>query len=222
MEASGASFSVVILMGIGCSTYGVIFSTFTSVYAFFCPYWSSFKKGMSHHSTSGMGSFLKTLGSIFLTGCSFSSSSSFFFSSFFFCSSSFFFFSSFLSIPKAFSWTFLIIFASFFTSSPSSINLKLRRFIRPDCSLTFKVGSKKELSPMPSFLRPRIFFNLASFSRLMLTFKVLTTCGFIGTTCPSSSSSRPNSSRMSFRAFGASPAMKPPPIPWPLILAICS
>mmetsp|Transcript_7617 Transcript_7617/g.21094 ORF Transcript_7617/g.21094 Transcript_7617/m.21094 type:complete len:202 (-) Transcript_7617:1130-1735(-) len=35
MAASGTSFSVVILMGMGCSTYGVIFSTFTSVYALF-------------------------------------------------------------------------------------------------------------------------------------------------------------------------------------------
>mmetsp|Transcript_79945 Transcript_79945/g.211780 ORF Transcript_79945/g.211780 Transcript_79945/m.211780 type:complete len:235 (-) Transcript_79945:674-1378(-) len=109
ITASGASFSVVILIGIGCSTYGVIFSTFTSVYALFWPFMSSFKKGISHHSTSGIGSRLMTFGSIFfMTGSG--SASSFFFSSFF---SSFFFLSSFLSTPNTFSCIFFTNRCSF-------------------------------------------------------------------------------------------------------------
>mmetsp|Transcript_79528 Transcript_79528/g.125439 ORF Transcript_79528/g.125439 Transcript_79528/m.125439 type:complete len:208 (+) Transcript_79528:883-1506(+) len=207
-------------MGIGCSTYGVIFSTLTSVYAFFCPSISR-KKGVSHHSTSGIGSRLRTLGSIFFIPMSFGSSSTSF--CFDFCSSSFFFFASFsLSIPRAFSCNVLTNRCSFFTREPSSTNRNVFLFCRSYLRFTLRELSCQFCSVDPSFFSPRIFFSRASFSRLMFTFKVLTTCGRIGTTTPSSSSSRPNSSRMSFLAFGPSPGKKPAARPWFFSFAICS
>mmetsp|Transcript_111362 Transcript_111362/g.315251 ORF Transcript_111362/g.315251 Transcript_111362/m.315251 type:complete len:404 (-) Transcript_111362:355-1566(-) len=226
IAASGTSFSVVILIGMGCSTYGVIFSTFTSVYALFCPKLSPVRKGRSHHSTSGMGSRRMILGSIFRTPSSalFASSSRSlsFLSSFFSSFLPFFSLSFSLSMPRAFSCIFLTSRASFRTSAPSSTKRKVFLLVRSNFIWVFRLGSKNEFSLDPSFFRPRIFFRRASFSRLMFTFSVLTTCGLIGTTLPSSSSSRPNSSKISFRAFGPSPGRNPAARPWVFSLAICS
>mmetsp|Transcript_59601 Transcript_59601/g.172630 ORF Transcript_59601/g.172630 Transcript_59601/m.172630 type:complete len:258 (-) Transcript_59601:293-1066(-) len=184
---------------------------------------SSFKKGMSHHSTSGMGSRRITFGSIFRTPMSASFCSSSFLSSFFSSFFPFFCCSFSLSMPSAFSCIFFTIRCSFFTSSPDSTNRKVFRRERSKRWADLNVGSKYDVSlPLPSLLKPSIFFSRDSFSRLMLTFKVLTTCGFMGTTLPSSSSSRPNSSRINFRAFGPSPGKKPAARPWVFSLAICS
>merc|ERR1712060_160387 len=82
---------------------------------------------------------------------------------------------------------------------------KVFLLVRSNLIGVLRLGSKKEFSLDPSCFRPNIFFNLASFSRLMFTFRVLTTCGLIGTTLPSSSNSRPNSSKINFLAFWPSP-----------------
>merc|ERR1740130_1032687 len=117
-----------------------------------------------------MGSRLMIFGSILRMPRSLGSS----------CSSTFFFSGSFsLSMPRAFSWIFFTSRCSFFTSEPSSMNLKFFLLPRSGLSCVLRLLSNQFFSPVSSppaaLLTPNIFFMRASFSRLMLTLRVLAT-----------------------------------------------